>query len=156
MQKKLTNSATESTIAKLLPADEHEARLRMRRGRTGSLLVDEMLKNADLSELADDARPEEILEKAVQTAVNTEVDARVKDMTVKMNVKEALGEMNEKEIYNLKAQLRRTEARYTLELENIKKDHKNEMKELRKKKSGGGPSPVEGSPYGIRRAKEGL
>lgn len=129
----LTNSASESAIDKLLPDDGHEARLRMRRGRTGSEFVDEMLKNADLSDLAEDAPPQEILEKAVQTAVNTEVDARVKDMTVKMNVKEALGEMHEKEIYHLKAELRRTEARYTLELENIKKDHKNEIEELRKK-----------------------
>jgi len=125
--------ASDSEIAKLLPNDEKEARIRMRKGRTGSLLVDEMLKNTDLSDLAEDAPPEEILERAVQTAVNTEVDARVKDMTDKMNVKEAVGEMHEKEIYNLKAELRRTEARYTLELENLKKDHKNEMNELRKR-----------------------
>jgi len=125
--------ASESKIAKLLPSDEKEARIRMRKGRTGSLLVDEMLKNTDLSDLAEDAPVDEILEKAVLTAVNTQVDERVKDMTDKMNVKETVGEMQEKEIYKLKADLRRTEARYTLELENLKKDHKNEMDELRKK-----------------------
>jgi len=125
--------ASESKIAKLLPSDEKEARMRMRKGRTGSLLVDEMLKNTDLSDLAEDAPVDEILEKAVLTAVNTQVDERVKDMTDKMNVKETVGEMQEKEIYKLKADLRRTEARYTLELENLKKDHKNEIDELRKK-----------------------
>jgi len=125
--------ASESKIAKLLPSDEKEARIRMRKGRTGSLLVDEMLKNTDLSDLAEDAPVDEILEKAVLTAVNTQVDERVKDMTDKMNVKETVGEMQEKEIYKLKADLRRTEARYTLELENLKKDHKNEIDELRKK-----------------------
>jgi len=123
----------ESKIAELITNDGKDARMRMRKGRTGSLLVDEMLKNTDLSDLAEDAPAEEILEKAVITAVNTQVDERVKDMTDKMKNKETVGEMQEKEIYNLKAELRRTEARYTLELENLKKDHKNEMDDLRKK-----------------------
>jgi len=71
----------EDFFTKLLP--NNEARSRLRRGRTGSLLIDEMMKNTDLSDLAEDAPPTELLEKAVLDTVNNKVDAAMKDMTEK-------------------------------------------------------------------------
>jgi len=106
----------------------------LRHGRTDSLLINQLMKNTDFDGVSDDAPPEELLEKAVLNAVNNEVDEVKRDLSQQhKNVQDTLGEMHQKEIQNLRTQLRQTEARNILTVENLKKDHANEIKELHRK-----------------------
>merc|ERR1719419_1161780 len=122
-----------SAIRNILPDNNAEMRSRLRHGRTDSLLINQLMKNTDFGGVSDDAPPEELLEKAVLNAVNNEVDEVKRDLAQQHNnVKDTLGEMHEREIHNLRTKLRQLEARNLLTVENLRKDHANEIKELHK------------------------
>jgi len=124
---------SQAAIRNVLPDNNAETRSRFRHGRTDSLLINQLMKNTDFDGVSDDAPPEELLEKAVQNAVNNEVDEVKRDLAQQHNnVKDTLGEMHEREIHNLRTKLRQLEARNLLTVENLRKDHANEIKELHK------------------------
>jgi len=121
----------------IFPMDE-SARNRMRQGRTNSLLINELMTNTTLQEeIAQDAAPEEILEKAFlmeRDRVAQEVTEREREN------KDTIGQMHEQQLDDLKKKMRRQTEIHQLQTDGMLRDHKMALAEQAAKfRKEGGP-----------------